>query len=348
MVTRLKIISASLLLAVSVLFAPKATQALTAELVSISPSPLEDISDQMTPGDGPAGIAMFGWLGTVDESYTAVFTVDESPALVITPGANIDPSAPWTYDATAGTVTVTFTLEGIVGSENFQSFPEGMGAAIVALVPASSDGSGPPAAMTGGWLSTNLQDWEIIPPSQDNIAFGFNLTGASGTTGYFHMFIPNAVIDLMNTFSETEITADDLAVFVDDQQASLDVTVMDDGVYIDINVTFSEASTAVTANSDVTKQVTAEPQLPISLAAKKTTVSKGADARLYGWIDQAKADKTITLYRKLKGESSYSVWKTVKTNSQGYFSKKYKAGKTATYKAKYKTKSSESVKVTVN
>jgi hypothetical protein len=322
----------------------KPIQTLAAEIVSITPD-ATDITDQLSDG-APADVTMFGWVGTVDQDYTAVIAVNEEPVLLITPGATIDPTNPWVYDETAGTVTVAFTLKGLI-DDTIKGLPAGSGVGIVAMIGATSAGNGPPAEMTGGWLSTNLQEWEIIPPSEKQVAFGFNLTGPSGTTGYFRMFLPETLIDLLSNYSGQSLTVDDLAVFVDDQQASLSVTEINGGAYIDINITFSEASTVVAADS-VTKKIVTAPQLSISLAAKKTTVSKGSDARLYGWINQAKANKTITLYRKLKNEKTYSVWKTIKTDNDGYFSAKYKASKTASYKAKYKDNSSETVKVTVD
>lgn len=328
----------------------KPTLAFTSSLVSITPS-ANDISSQIQAPDGtPTGMGMYGWVGTVDQAYTAVFSVDESPAMLVTPGADIDPATPWAYDATAGTVTVTFTLKGIVGSDSFQSFPNGMGVAILALVPVSTDGSGPPAAMTGAWLSTDLQSWSIIPPSADNVAFGFDLTGASGTTGYFHMFIPTGVIDLMSQLSGQTLTSSDLAVFNGDYQSSLNVTDMTGGAYVDINVAFSSADQTVSAisSTNITKSITAAPRLPLSLTPAKTTVAKNSNAKLFGWIDPAKTNKTVTLYRKLKGATSFSVWKTVTTNSSGYFKTTFTAKKTANYKAKYSSHKSSVVKITVS
>ena len=64
---------------------------------------------------------------------------------------------------TAGTVTVVFTGTGLKSTDDS---PSNMG--MVALVGVVAEGeNGPPEEMTGFWLSTNMQDWELIPPSSD-------------------------------------------------------------------------------------------------------------------------------------------------------------------------------------
>src|SRR3989338_3241603 len=95
---------------------PLSGWAFTAELQSISPEPQQDISDQIT--DAPDGVVVAGWIGIEEYTeYTAVFTADESPAGVITPGGDMSLDTPWEYDATAGTVTVVFTGAGLKSTD---------------------------------------------------------------------------------------------------------------------------------------------------------------------------------------------------------------------------------------
>ena len=329
---------------------PLSGWAFTAELQSISPEPQQDISDQIT--DAPDGVVVAGWIGIEEDTeYTAVFTADESPAGVITPGGDMSLDTPWEYDATAGTVTVTFTGSGL---KSVNDMPSNVG--LVALVGVVAEGEdGPPEEMTGFWLSTNVQDWALIPPSpeQDTPAFGYSLTGPAGETGFLHMFMPTGIKDLLSQYSGRELTWGDLAVFSGDSQSSLSLTEVDGGAYIDINVVFSDTSTSVSvASSSVTKELTVQEQLPISLASSKTTLNKGKKFRLYGWLKNGKRNKTVTIWRKKAGETTYTKVDTLTTGKDGYFNETYTGRKTSRYRAKYRTTSiplvSAVVKVTVN
>lgn len=329
-------ITGAALLTFAVWFFPTSAQAMTATLVSISPD-ATDISDQMT--GAPESVQMFAWLTTLDTVYTATFTVDEQPAMVVTPGASISIDNQPTYDATTGEYVITFTATGVKGDFGGQELPEGQGMSIIALSGAVAEGEdGPPAEMAGGWMSTNIQEWEMIPPSQEQIAFGYNLTGPAGETGFLHMFIPGTLIDLLSAYSGQELVAEDLAVFNGDEQASLAVTEVDGGAYIDINVVFVEEATTVLSSegdTSVRKEITVAEQLPVSLAASKMTVSKGKSVTLYGWLENQMKNQTVTLWRKLKNEDKYVKWKTLSTKEDGYFKARFVAKKTGSYKVKY-------------
>ncbi len=330
---------------------PLSGWAFTAELQSISPEPTQDISDKIT--GVPDNVVIAGWVGIEEDiEYTAVFTVDESPAGVITPGGDMSLDTPWEYDATAGTVTVTFTGSGLKSVND--EMPDNVG--LVALVGVVAEGEdGPPAVMTGFWLSTDVQDWVLIPPSpeQDIPAFGYSLTGPAGETGFLHMFMPTGVKDLMSQYSGQELDWEDLAVFSGDSQSSLSITEVEGGAYIDINVVFSDTTTSVSvASSSVTKELTVQKQLPISLAASKTEVKKNKEFDLYGWLKNGKKNQTVTVWRKLSGEKTFTKIDTLTTVKAGYFLETYTTTKTTKYKVKYGTGSSAKVSavqtVTVN
>lgn len=322
---------------------PRSGQAFSVELVSILPEPSVDISDQL--GAGPsedAEVEMFGWLTEEDTEYVAVFNVDEEPAMLVTPGGDVSLTTPPEYDSDAGTYTVTFTASGLIGSQ-----PAPGTVSLIAMVGAVEVGEdGPPAEMRGGWLSTNLQDWELIPPSPDNVAFGYNLTGPVGETGFLHMFIPNTLIDLLSSLSGVDLDPQDMAVFNGNDQSSISITELDDGIYVDINVEFSEDTSTVSATSStVTKSLTVARKLPVSLAAVDYSVKKGRNAELYGWLRNGKKNQTVTLWQKI-GKGKFTKLRTLTTKADGYFTSKVKI--TSKKDRKYKVKWRKSGKVKVS
>lgn len=323
--------------------APKPSLAFTATLVSLTPD-ATDISDQI---DLPENIAGFGFMGTMDQDYEAVFSVDEEPAMVVLPGGEMNLDQNWVYDSVGSRVIVNFTATGVKGDFG-ESFPEGSAVFIIALVPVAAEGEdGPPESMTGAWLSTNVMNWSLIPPSPEAPYFGFELTGPAGETGFLHMFIPATLIDLLSEYSGQDLSAESMAVFENNDQSSTSVTDVDGSAYIDINVTFSNnvTSPAGAAETEVVKEITAGAKLPISLAATKYAVTKGDKTRFYGWIKSGKAGKTVTLWRKLKGADEFVKIATLTTQADGYFSTKVVINKTATYKAKFKRNADATAKV---
>lgn len=330
------------LLGVGLFFAPAQTHAMTATLVSITPDATQmDISMNV-----PSYVTASAFIGTSDETYTVVYSVDETPAMVVTPGGDMDLDHNWSYDASTGLVTVILQNAGVKGSQDGEEVPAGMGMFIVALMGVAPEGEdGPPASMIGGWLATDIMNWELVPPSADAPYFGFSLSGTSGDSGFLHMFIPSAVIDEISGYIGKTLTPADMAVFENNDQSSASVTDVDGSAYIDINVVFSDDITSPeTASATVTKEITAGAQLDVSLAATKYSVSKGKKTTLYGWLKSGKADKTVTVWRKLKGEDSYTKIETLTTETDGYFSTSQTVNKTAHYKIKYKKNSNATAK----
>lgn len=323
--------------------APQPSHALTASLVSLTPD-ASDISDQVQLPDDVTG---FAFMGTADQAYEAIIAVDEEPAMVILPGGEMDLDQNWTYDSVNSQVVVNFTASGVKG-EFAENFPEGTAVFVIALVPVATEGQdGPPEAMKGAWLSTNIMNWSLIAPSQEKPYFGFELTGPSGESGFLHMFIPSTVIDLLSEYSGKDLSAESMAVFENNDQSSATVTDVDGSAYVDINVTFTNnvTSPADAATTDVVKEITAGAKLPVSLAATKYSVNKGKKTTLYGWIKSGKADKTVTLWRKIKGADEYVKIATLTTDEDGYFSTKVEINKTANYKVKYKRNTGATAKI---
>lgn len=294
--------------------------------------------------DAPENVVVSAWMIDEDDvtnetSYTAVFTADEQPAGSIVVGGDMSTDAAPVWDEETGTYTVQFTAAGLKSTSG-----AGENVMFVALVGVVNEGEdGPPAAMSGFWLATNVEGWALIPPSesQETPAFGFSLTGPSGETGFIHMFMPTGVKDMMSEFMGKDLEWEDLAVFNDDSQASLNLTEVDGGAYINVTVKFSTTVTTTATRvstdvSSVTKEVTVQEQKSVSLASNKTEVSKGSKFRLYGWLKNGRSNQTVTVWRKRAGEDGFTKVATLTTTDDGYFSKQFTAGKTARFKVKYK------------
>lgn len=320
--------------AVALFMSLRPAYAITADLVSIFPEPQMDISDMIT--GAPENVALKGWLAEEGVEYTVVMSVDVEPAVVITPGADISIDQPWTYDADAGTLTVIMEATGL---KQASDGPEN--AMILAVVaPVAMGEDGPPAEMTGSWLSTNVQDWELVPPSEGTPAFGFELTGPAGETGFFHMFMPTAMIDLLGQFVGRTLAPSELAVFNGDSQSSIDIQEVSGGIYININVTFEDTSSSVSAtkSSSVTKRITVQEREAVSLAAAKTSLSKGKSTKLYGWLKNGKRNQTVTVWAKAKGEKKFVKVFSAKTTKDGYYTTNVTPDITTAYKIKYRAK----------
>ncbi len=319
----------------------------TASLDSIDPGAMDITSyvdSGSTPPSGTVLTVFDGSANAFGSTYTAVYNVDASPAAVVVTAGELDQ---WSYDATAGQVTIQFEHTGFVeGAADFGPTDP----FAIALIPADDTAvSGPPSALTGMAMSTNLLEWSLIPPSADHPYFGFDFSGPAGSEAFIRLFIPDTGIDLLSSLAGKELTVDDLAVFLNDDQASMSITEVDTGIEVFVYIKFSDDKVAIIpADSEVSKSVTIREQANVSLTANKKTVAKGDRTKLFGWIKHAKADQTIVIKRKQAGESGYTEIDRVKTNSDGYYKSTIKVNKTANYIVTYKTHKSKKLTVTVN
>lgn len=339
-------IAASVLLASVIIYLPAQTSA-AAEVISTGGAiDITETAHLLSPDENTT---VFGFEGEDDAAYDMVFSVDNEPTLIVTAGADMTNAHDWEYDATTGQLTMHVTYKGIVTDDNDPTNSDHMFIVTFTFANETEGDGSTPTEMDGVGMATNMLQWLVIPPTSDAPYYGFQLTGTPGTTGFFHMFIPSTGIEHLSNVSGEDLDPDSMAVFVDEQQASLNVTEVDGGAYINVNVTFDEDLLGVSSSdSSIIKTVTAGPKEPLSLVAKKNSLSKGGTNRLYGWTEQTKAGQAVVIYRKLKGESKFTVWKTVETNSEGYYKVKYTAKKTGEYKAKYKGNTTDKVKVAVN
>lgn len=339
-------------------FIPQSASA-TATLVS-GPTGATDITEETFGEESMPNNDIFAYdLASGEETeHEFVFSVEECPVLTLSLGGYMTEDSNWSCDEDELEVTMNVTYTDFV-SGAFQS-DEGDGdeteeyILVLALTYAAEvDGQGPGESETGMFMSTNVNQWQMTPPSPDDISFGFSLTGPEGAEGYFTMFMPQGTIDNLSDLSGEELTASDLAVFNDGEQASLDVTEVDGGAMIEINVVFEESDTSfeefdtsafstTSGSGTVTKTITAAEQLPITLAATQTTAKKGKRVYLYGWVKgaeknekvrvlRAKKKSKVARYKKCskkfkKGENKGTCkqfknkFRTVKiSNNQGYY-----------------------------
>jgi hypothetical protein len=207
----------------------------------------------------------------------------------------------------------------------------------------NAEQSGPPASMGGGYISTTVQEFQISPPSgPDEYGFGLTLTGPANTTGYFNMYMPSTMLDLMSTMSQTTITAADMAIFIDEMQAYTSITETEEGgALINIDVTFTEGdtSTSTLATDDtVTKSIQAMQQEDLSAAFTLSNVSRKEKTTLYGWLASGENHKRIKIYRKKEGHKKYTLVKQKWTDEDGYYTWTFKAKKQNMKKGEYKFK----------
>lgn len=71
----------------------------------------------------------------------------------------------------------------------------------IAIIPVASDlQEGIPEEGKGMYMATNisLNNWQVIPPDEDSLNFGFTLNGPSGREAFFDFFIPNSKINFLS------------------------------------------------------------------------------------------------------------------------------------------------------
>ncbi|EKD79672.1 MAG: hypothetical protein ACD_41C00004G0002 [uncultured bacterium] len=328
---------------------PFASQAFTVDSVVMSDDATDvvtDISDFIPANPSEDMVMeMTGFSYTADTgsaTYTATFTVtDDADELdtapfVMAPGADISSFTVESLGDNSYQYSVTFTTSTLyipdqgVGQQFLFVF---IGTVENPSPENPEPGNGPPAAMSGGYIATTVQEFQMVPPSGPGDAqFGVILSGPSGTSGFFKMKFPAGMLELMSTMSGKTIDASNLAVFVDNDQASTTVTATEDGgVLMDIQVTFAEGSTDTLALSplaaNVSKEIVAKEQLPLSSAFLSSSVKQTERASLYGWKKSSYANKSVKIYRKKAGTKKFALVDTVMTDDDGYYEYNFKAKK---------------------
>ena len=324
-------------------------------LVSSSPNNVTDISDTMIgemPDDMVAKAYSYPEGTAYGTEYTLSYTVsgtdyetENGPAIALTSGADIQS---WSYNATTQIFTVNF-----ITAEFASPFPELANTFIVQVIfPEENytEGSaGIPVELTGCYISSTVMGWSLVAPTSFLPFFEIGLEGEADTSGFFNLFVSESAINLISQYAGETVSVNELAVYVDDTQSSTRASELNNGGYIDINVTFTEGDTSVTSNGMeyVSKTVKTGQRQPLILFSNKTRVKKGKKVKLSGFIQDAKKGEKVKFLRKIKGKKKYKKIKTVRTNKNGYFRAKIKMKKTAFFKSKHKKQKSSRIKIKV-
>ncbi|HLD22051.1 MAG TPA: hypothetical protein VJB65_04075 [Patescibacteria group bacterium] len=343
--------------AVYLFFVPVRTLAWDVTTTSITPS--DEVTDvsEMVPNthEGTTEVLKaFEYTSTMGAvEYTGVFTIDETDGvtianapMVLSMGAEINSLQ---YDENTKQFTIEFVtipfyvpeLEGQTSMFQIIFIETGEDP-----TPENSQQSGPPASMALGYISTSVPQFQIMPPEgPESVGFGLTLTGPAGVTGFFKMYMPPTMLTLMGTMSGKTVAADDLALFMDGNQASINMTETEEGgVLTEVNVVFAEGntltgarvSTAVeqTSSDTVTREMVTKERLPLSLALKKYSIQKKKATRIYGWLKDGKKGRQIRILQKKAGQEKYVVIARVRTKANGYFQRVIKRKKAGTYQLK--------------
>lgn len=347
---------------------------------TITPSGPTLLDGTVPPQEG-VELYIYATAGT-DVTYTAECDATENPASVVVLPATVTSVD---YNSTTKKVTIVFVNKNYIEGSNVPA-PPGTTTFSIALVSAVADGQdGPPAAMAGSWMATNIPPvgvdpsgaggWELIPPSEDDPFFGYTLNGPDGSTGFFKMFIPDSMLqyveDLINQESPTpvDLTWDDMAVFNDNQQASLEFTEVAGGVLVDIFLLFEQGANtfpdsdteeavvaAAQSGGGVNKSVTVGEAADVSLAADDSKPSKRQTVKLFGWVVDCITGEKIKITSKLAARKAKKRganalkrykrkgWKKVALDSECYYEKSFKAKKSDVLESIYKPKGEKAKK----
>jgi hypothetical protein len=328
--------------------------------ITLSDGSTAPVTRETTPSRGGTEATFGIGYDAPGTTYTGIFTISgtetevaKAPMLIVSGGL----IQSYSYNATTHQATIVWTGDQFIIPDNGQLVNE---SAFVFIAPGTDptpenpNVQGCPASMAGGYVSTNITDWQINPPtSREQMGFGLSLNGPANLVAYYTMYMPSTMLNLMSTMSGRTVTPTDLALFIDNYQSSLKKTITaDNGVIFDISLTFKSGDTNVSSTSTVSKTVMAQEREKLSAAFKDNKVKKNKTAKLYGWMKNAKKGKAINIYYKKKGASTFTFLKQVKTiKNNGYYI--YKFAPTEKGQFYYKAKSvnnkkkSSKVKLTV-
>jgi len=328
--------------------------------ITLSDGSAASVTRHSTPSRGGTEVTFGIGYDVPGTTYTGIFTISgtdtevaKAPMLIISGGL----IQSYTYDATTHQATIIWIGDQFIIPG--QSTPSNESAFVFIATgddptPQNPNVSGAPGSMAGGYVYTNITDWQINPPtSREEMGFGLSLNGPSGLTAYYTMYMPGTMLNLMSTMSGKTVTPADLTLFIDGYQSTVNKTITaDNGVVFDIDLTFKAGDTNISSTSTISKTVMAQEKEKLSAAFKDNKVKKNKTAKLYGWMKNAKKGKTINIYYKKKGASTFTFLASVKTiKNNGYYIYKFDASKKGQFYYKAKSannkKKSSKVKLTV-
>ena len=319
--------------------------------------------------------------------YTLTFKTTEQPGAVVAIPGKV---ASYTYtENTSGDASFPHTLQVVFTHERYAGgveaeLPGPVSDFAIAIIPAVADGqNGPPAAMRGSYMATNISPlaWTLIPPSQSTPSFGYEISGNNGASAYFDFFVPDGLIAALSTLLGRPLSQDDLALFSNNNQASIGferVEGTNPGALIEVSLTFDAAtnevtdipeesgaylSRALTSNESelvtragtVTKKLTVGAAPALSIGATKKTVKAGKKVRLYGWAKNGTPGEKVSILSQSlissRGVKNAVVKRAVLDSERKYVAS-FKVFSTDSYKVTHKSaagvkSTSKKLKVTV-
>lgn len=327
------------LFAVGLMVAPNT--AVAGEVDCALPEGVTDLSEYGGGGDAPEDAWLGVYSGTRGETYSFECDVTDGgePAMVVITGGDL---VSWEYDEAFEEIHIEMDFTGYAEGIEFGP-PEGQAAVagppetvdpfgVAVIWPESGEDDGLPEELIGAWMATNTNDWNLLEPTEENPFFGFDLNGPAGEDIFFHMFIPDETVALLEELAGENINFNNLALFIGNEQATMNLKKVAGGVMVEINITFSEFQTVArtAATATVAKRVKLGKQKPISLAAKKTKVKKGTRTKLYGWVK--KGPRRVVLARKNKGSRHFVRVKVKRSKDNGHFTFWIRPKKTNIYR----------------
>lgn len=347
-----------LLSALSLLFfAPQASFAQTITLDEVSPIVDEDITPPDNQKAGEENFYTFWFKGQIGTEYTATFAVSEEPAFTFVSGGDMSLENNVSYDAEAGTFSVTYEAVPLqqIDAESSLVLDENQTLTIVAVsFPVAEGENGPGEAVIGSWLASNFQEWTLTTPSEDNNMMGATVQGDAGDTGDFKMYMPSSALSQMAEYDNTEdYTAEDMAVYEDGDKISQTVEAASGGAYISFSTTLPEESSdeegtqsTFPSTQGVSQSITVAPIEAISLNASKVRVEKSGYVKLSGKIKSGLKGKKITLWQRFQN-TKLKKFDTVTTKKNGKFELRVQVKRNVIFKAKHNGDVSDSVSVQI-
>ncbi len=204
-------------------------------------------------------------------------------------------------------------------------------------------GEGPPIEGAGSYFFTNLfpENIEPIKPSVGSAKFGFKVSGPEGKLGLIGMFISSGLIDHLGTLAGEDLEPEDFAVFNREKgrenQVSNALTLVNNGLLLDLGVKFTDNSTVVDdtdfdpnkpgsgkGKNEVTKLITVAPELNIS-SAPSTFVVTGNTVKIYGFLKDPEVVNRVKVQRLVNGK--YVTVSKPKVKEDGSYSSSLAASK---------------------
>lgn len=336
---------------------PLVGHAQTITLDEVSPIVDEDITPPDNQKAGEENFYTFWFKGQIGTEYTATFDVSEEPAFTFVSGGDMSLENNVSYDAEAGTFSVTYEAVPLqqIDAESSLVLEENQTLTIVAVsFPVAEGENGPGEEVIGSWLASNFQEWALTTPSEDNNAMGATVQGDAGDTGDFEMYMPSTALSQMAEYDDTEdYTAEDMAVYEDGEKVSQTVEAASGGAYISFSTTLPEESSdeeglqsTFPSTQGVSQSITVAPIEAISLNASKARVEKGGYVKLSGKIKSGLKGKTVSFWRRFE-DGKLKKFDSVKTKKNGKFELRVKIKRNVMFKVKHGSDSSDSVYVQV-